>query len=134
MREIKFRVWKTEFTRVGEHNIGEMAYDVVLANPVWNNADIRVNDILAKTHNLMQYTGLKDINGKEIYEGDICKVINYASDYLKVRGKMYCVISWSNTTGFYGKGFGIPTAFSIGEEFEVIGNIYENPELLKEVK
>lgn len=133
-REIKFRAWKTEFTRVGEHNIGKMAYDIVLANPIGNNADIRVNDILAKTHNLMQYTGLKDKNGKEIYEGDICKVINYASDYLKVRGKMYCVISWSNTTGFYGKGFGIPTTFSIGEEFEVIGNIYENPELLKEAK
>lgn len=132
MREIKFRVFKTQFTRVGEHNIGDMAYDVVLANPVWNNADIRVNDILSKTHNLMQYTGLKDKNGKEIYEGDICKVINYASDYLKIQGKMYCVISWSNTAGFYGKGFGVPTTFSIGEEFEVIGNIYENPELLEQ--
>ena len=80
----------------------------------------------------IQFTGLLDKNGKEIYEGDICKVINYASDYLKIHGKMYCVISWSNTAGFYGKGFGVPTTFSMGEEFEVIGNIYENHELLEQ--
>ena len=85
-------------------------------------------------YELMQFTGLKDKNGKEIYEGDICKVINYASDYLKIHGKMYCVISWSNTMGFYGKGFGIPTTFSMGEEFEVIGNIYEHSHLLLEQK
>ena len=121
MREFKFRVWDhihKIMMKLSEVN----TYSVI--------------DILSNTFkeslSVMQYTGLKDKNGKEIYEGDICKVINYASDYLKIHGKMYCVISWSNTTGFYGKGFGVPTTFSIGEEFEVIGNIYENPELLEQ--
>ena len=133
MREIKFRVWKTHFTRVGEHNIGEMAYDVVLANPVWNNADIRVNDILAKTHNLMQYTGLKDKNCKEIYEGDIVK--NSINDILEVVwNEDRCCF---DMRGRYEKSHIIKQLdcdIVIDLSVEVIGNIYENPELLKEVK
>lgn len=128
MREIKFRVWKTEFTRVGEHNIGEMAYDVVLANPVWNNADIRVNDILAKTHNLMQYTGLKDKNGKEIYEGDILKS---ESDFVL---SVEYFSGRFNVVGFDRKLSDIHDLHYYIERLslcEVIGNIYENPELLE---
>jgi len=64
---------------------------------------------------LMQYTGLKDNNGKEIYEGDIVK---WGKIIEKVEMKDGC---WSMVLG------------TIVEEFnlEVIGNIYENPELIK---
>ena len=68
---------------------------------------------------LMQFTGLLDKNGKEIYEGDI----------LKYRGKLSFndppfVVEWQNDDARW-------TEFYPSNNFEVIGNIYENPELLK---
>jgi hypothetical protein len=68
----------------------------------------------------VQYTGLKDKNGKEIYEGDILKsdiftgqVIYYAPTFMVVEKD-----GWDMITN--------------GEDYEIVGNIYENPELLKE--
>ena len=75
-----------------------------------------------------QYTGLKDKNGKEIYEGDIIKYSHKAVGEIKreVRYKY----------GMYGiegrhEGTQIPFANILGSEREVVGNIYENPELLE---
>ena len=67
---------------------------------------------------LMQYTGLKDKNGKEIYEGDIVKWSN------SVNSGVY-EIKWFRT-GFSSNGLPL---FN-DDVVEVIGNIYENPELL----
>nr|WP_285669654.1 YopX family protein [Limibaculum sp. NKW23] len=84
----------------------------------------------------MQYTGLKDVNGKEIYEGDVCEEISVSGrrshksaieffdgsyhlchDHFDLRG---------NTTGRYEQVLG----FLEQPAVEIIGNIYENPELL----
>jgi uncharacterized phage protein (TIGR01671 family) len=74
-----------------------------------------------------QYTGLKDKNGKEIYEGD---VFYHKPDPTK-DDKVVCVVSFSQ--GAFGcKGEGISQYLCYAnEKVEVIGNIHENPELLK---
>jgi len=79
---------------------------------------------------LMQFTGLLDKNGKEIYEGDIIvKIINGERRYpSSIERKM------TNNCGECGwvYGWDMPDhAETIAQEYEVIGNIHENPELLK---
>lgn len=74
---------------------------------------------------LMQYTGLKDKNGKEIYESDILRE--------KIGGKVfkYAVI-WNEECAAFGDDDGQHFNDDIdAKKVEVIGNIYENPELLK---
>ena len=84
---------------------------------------------------LMQFTGLKDKNGNEIFEGDIVKFSN-CDDYVYVTP-----VVWDKNYACFGVSFsvGYPIPFDYLEEFytelkdiEVVGNIYENPELLGE--
>lgn len=71
-----------------------------------------------------QYTGLKDKNGKKIFEGDIVK---YDNDYIKQIG----VIEWNNkNASFQIKGISSSSMAHL-KRMIVIGNIYENKELLE---
>jgi uncharacterized phage protein (TIGR01671 family) len=123
MRDIKFRAW--------ENSLKYMKYPKLWDNSMPSNWD--------KWYTLMQYTGLKDKNGKEIYEGDIITRTKVNGEFVhntKVR--------WSDASA----GFVVETLEP--KEFEgelhtltyplngglsrigaIIGNIYENPELLK---
>ena len=80
---------------------------------------------------LMQYTGLKDKDGKEIYEGDIVRIITGE------KGVIGKVVYNPQKTAFCVEAKGFET-FSLGFlsiffKVVVLGNMYENPELLKEV-
>jgi uncharacterized phage protein (TIGR01671 family) len=73
---------------------------------------------------LMQYTGYKDMKGKEIYEGDI---VRYYDDIYEVKWMWAGFYIHSLQNGF--------DELATNENFvEVIGNIYENPELLNDEK
>lgn len=82
---------------------------------------------------LMQYTGLKDRNGKEIYEGDIVK-FNDKVGLIKyeIRACQYWILI--NGDKYYYRPLTADSGYDSGlfnQNLEIIGNIFENPELLK---
>lgn len=77
---------------------------------------------------IMQFTGLHDKNGKGIYEGDIVRCVNGHIGEIEWEAHDCCF----NVTDYYRASDDYPTmAFMEGQPFEVVGNIYENPELLE---
>lgn len=78
---------------------------------------------------LGQYTGLKDKNGKEIYEGDIVKI---DCPTMKMQGKIFYSEDGADFRIYDEIEDFEENLWYLQEEYEVIGNIYENPELLEE--
>ncbi len=77
----------------------------------------------------MQLTGLLDINGKQIWEGDIMKVLDRDWGDME-RDTKYCEVFY-NAPSFELRYYHHPLKREFGRDrFEVVGNIYENPELL----
>ena len=165
-REIKFRVWDKDYSKM--HICGTNTHDAInfLENQACyynqqNGCGSLPNG--EGTYDLMQYTGLKDKNGVEIYEGDILHVFedgHYGGEY-------YAPIEWVDyendgeqwaffgtvclkvkeiihynpnvntifTRGFltrrYGSCIELSEMTSRNYFIQVIGNIYQNPELLE---
>lgn len=122
MREIKFRAWDKEQAKMKK----DFRFDE------FND----VNDYFADDDFVfMQYTGLKDKNGKEIYDGDIVSLKYLYDKRTTDKGQ----VVWREDKASFGlkslKGLTneVYELYQVTAEhnLEIIGNIYENPELLK---
>ena len=122
MREIKFRAWNKQRKEMFEvANIDFKEKKVTLVNGI-----IRLSNVIFDDVKLMQYTGLNDKNGKEIYEGDIVVLNNIENDNM-------CIVRYEHSS-YRLEGRSLREDLSNVEDrfLEVVGNIYENKNLLEE--
>lgn len=132
-REIKFRAWLKEEKKmviVETIDFSEKSIQYPEKNEIIDAYLLRTTFL--EDIELMQYTDFKDKNSKEIYEGDI---LRYSFPYDR-RLRHISPVSYLDTQASFGivdcYGNNIPLYdISVNNYFEVIGNIYENEELLK---
>ena len=126
MREIKFRAWLSDTkNKINSRMIYSDELGII---KFFENFYSWTGNI----KRIMQYTGLKDRHGKEIYEGDIVKGIDKHSGY-NVEGVVRFYNDCFLVMKYFDEDFGYPLAFESLMDIEVIGNIYENSELSEEV-
>lgn len=128
MRPIKFRAWDTKRKKM--YSAAEMGRDELTLNPD-GRGFVNVNGVSTKLSHYcshlipMQFTSLHDKNGKEIYESDIVLFDSTVENMPNTRH----VIKWLD--GHFTGGGILGAGDYDGKDCEVIGNIHENPEMLK---
>lgn len=135
MREIKFRAWDGSIKQMVIPN----AVHLTGGNPVaeWHDfsGGLHLSNMPGSDVTLMQYTGLKDKNGVEIYEADVVRY-NTGETWLAGWNAREAGFVFKNGYIVDELGRRKPSGIGYGQnpgmhEVEVIGNIYENPELLE---
>ena len=133
MRPIKYRAWdkrRKRMVEVTSINFRDGTIQGETRHAV--NRVVYLEDIV-----LMQYTGLKDKNGKEIYEGDLLNM-HYRNESVE-KGKVVTVkmgMTYDSDGWEHGRTYGWVAGDNsladVAPYAEVLGNIYENPEILEE--
>lgn len=133
MRQIKFRAWDRTTQEMIDADSWYFSDQFEPFVDSVTNAQQR--------HDIMQYTGLHDKHGKEVYEGDIVRIANYETEWklsepdfdwrvFEIQWNRY---TWAyNNSVIYSPLSDYDTRTSEPYDIEVIGNIYENPELLEQ--
>jgi hypothetical protein len=141
MREIKFR----GLTITDEWVYGDLVHDAYGSTCYYEKCPYRITGVCEHGHfsvpvkrgTVGQFTGLYDVNSKEIYEGDILVA---DGDDGRHGGKQYFQIMYGEGSGTVGfsphciTGDYSSVHYEVWDKGEVIGNIHENPELLKEAE
>lgn len=147
MREIKFRAWDKDSNKMifqhdtnGVLETNDYYFSLNEDDVVLLYYDEDYCDYLVCNAKLMQYTGIKDKNEKEIYEGDIVKFIDeevtysdcgYDYDEFINTGRVIFndkLMGWDITN----RNMDLEEIWHYSEYIEVVGNIFENPGLLKD--
>ncbi len=142
MREIKFRAWDKEKKKMdADVGIFPFPWNERTRNSSWSfSADGTTVNPYHENIALMQYTGLQNKHDKEIYEGDIVDIHGSAMNDIPMGDKSRKKVVW-NAPFFCFVEVGVYSdndaaycfeTFVSGSDMEIIGNIHENPELLKE--
>jgi uncharacterized phage protein (TIGR01671 family) len=127
MREVKFRAWNTKTNKmISSEKLYSMSAFALEKGLPQDKFIVLPNE---EAYPLMQYTGLKDKNGKDIFEGDIVSDVDYEESVIIGNivfkaGAFY--IEWKN--------FPDSLLFLSEGTCEVIGNIYQNKELFELIK
>ena len=131
MKEIKFRAWD----KVKKEMINELiCFGKNADGTTWINHDNSFNNekngYMWNSRNLeiMQFTGIKDCEGKEIYEGDIVECYDHPTGIDSCTAEVVFLHGM-----FKAKDMSFPLSDYGTVWIKVLGNIYENPELIKEV-
>ena len=123
MREFKFRVW---FSSDNTMDYAENRIPSTRTAKGQSGFALQYDPSYESSDKVMQYTGLKDKNNKEIYEGDIVKIIIRpdSEEYIEHVEDIRC-ISNLRINQWWDEPY---------SSLEILGNIYENPELIKEIE
>jgi len=119
-RPIKFRVYNTKqnkWVHGPDNEVNLFGETILLGGFMQNVPTSELNDCVA-----LQYTGLNDKNGKEIYEGDIIHL-----KFSELNANL--VVKWDKYMGLKYYNGGWTSLVHVDTHGEVIGNIFENPEL-----
>lgn len=137
MREIKFRAWNKENNKMVQFDFKNIyGYEGEICGIILPDGQTALNfnsgygdDGFNESLAIMQYTGLKDKHGVEIYEGDVLRKERYWDIYIESDADN-ARFGFLNTEWVVSQGKIKPIDKYMMNEYEVIGNIYENPELL----
>lgn len=128
MREIKFKAWDKDLKRWTNYSIDDdlpMFYD--------KHGECWEIDQEGKRFILCQYTGVKNFNEKEIYEGDIVRAVGFSKwiGFAKYSEKNQAFVFECADKEYRGN---IVFMSQFDQGFKILGNIYENPGLLEEMR